>query len=529
MGNGYFRLVSIPDGFGLEIIPPSGGGEGVRLQDVAEFLHVRELSYDPIELKAAADSYKISVIPLGTDSCPIEHESFQLTIIGDSMEAVARFIPPSETGKRMTADQFLRELATRKVIYGYQTEVIEAHFNGKGIYAEDLSVAKGTPPTSGRDATIEYFFNTNNQVRPTVREDGSVDFFDLNLVNHCKAGDVLGRLTPEIPGKYGMNVMGGKIKPPDVRRLSLKFNAQAKLSPDRLTVIALVDGHVTLDEDKIVVSNILMLNNVDNSTGNIEFDGNVQVNGNIQSNFKVVVTGNVVISGVVEGAVVEAGGDIIIARGMNGMNKGILKAGGSIVSKFLESTTATAGKSVNSGAIMYSHVQAGEEVEVSGKKGMISGGHISAGLRITVKNLGSEMGINTIVEVGAAPAVKRRYHDLHKETAKALKEIRDVQPVLENFVNKHSKGIVFSDHHKKYMIQLAKDVQAKKIHVGAMNLEMQELQDARDKESRACVVITGMAFPGAKIVIGDSSMSVETKYHYCRFEKVRGDVKMTPL
>jgi uncharacterized protein (DUF342 family) len=529
MGNGYFRLVSIPDGFGLEIIPPSGGGEGVRLQDIAEFLHVRELSYDPIALKAAAESYKISVIPLGTDSCPIEDESFQLTIFGDNMEVVARFMPPSETGTRMTAKQFIQELAARKIIYGYQTEVIEAHFNGEGIYAENMLVAKGTPPTVGRDASIEYFFNTNNQVRPTVREDGSVDFFDLNLVNHCKAGDILGRLTPEVPGTYGINVIGNKIKPQDVRRLSLKFNAQAKLSPDRLTVIALVDGHVNLVDDKIVVSNILMLDNVDISTGNIKFDGNVQVNGNIGSNFKVIATGNVAISGVVEGAVVEAGGDIVIARGMNGMNKGILKAEGNIVSKFLESTTASAGKSVNSGAIMYSHVQAGEEVEVSGKKGMISGGHISAGLRITVKNLGSEMGTNTIVEVGAAPAVKRRYHDLQKETAKSLKEIRDIQPLLENFVYKHSKGFVFPENQKKYMIQLAKDVQAKKIHVGAMNLEMQELQDAMDKESRASVVVTGMAYPGAKIVIGDASMSVETKYHFCRFEKVRGDVKTTPL
>jgi uncharacterized protein (DUF342 family) len=79
------------------------------------------------------------------------------------------------------------------------------------------------------------------------------------------------------------------------------------------------------------------------------------------------------------------------------------------------------------------------------------------------------------------------------------------------------------------MIQLAKDVQAKKIHVGSLNLEMQELQEAMDKENKASVVITGVVHPGTKVVIGDASMSVEVDYHYCRFEKVRGDVKMTPL
>jgi uncharacterized protein (DUF342 family) len=529
MGNGYFQLVNIPDGFGLKIIPETEGGESVRLQEIAEFLHVRDLSYDPIALKEAADKNSICVIPLGTSNCPIENESFQLTISSDNMQAIARFIPPSETGKRMRADQFLQELADQKVTFGYQNEVIHKHFAGDGIYATDLIVAKGKYPTSGKDASIEYFFNTDSQVRPTIKEDGSVDFFDLNLVNHCKAGDILARLTPEVQGEYGMNILGNKIKPPDVRRLSLKYNAQVQLSEDKLSAISLVDGHVTLDEDKIIVSNVLMLTNVDNSTGNILFDGNVNISGNVQSNFKVVAGGNVVISGVVEGAVVEAGGDIVIARGMNGMNKGILKADGSIVSKFLENTTASAGKSVTSGAIMYSHVQAGEGVEVSGRKGMVSGGHISAGRRIAVKNLGSEMGINTIVEVGADPKVKHRYHELQKEIAKLLKEIRDIQPVMETFVKKHSKGVIFPESQKKYMIQLAKDVQAKKIHVGSMNLEMQELQDAMDKENRACVIITGIAHPGAKIVIGDASLSVENDYHYCRFEKVRGDVKMTPL
>jgi uncharacterized protein (DUF342 family) len=529
MSNGYFRLVNTPGGFGLKIIPQTGGGEAVHMQDIAEYLHVRDLSYDPIALRDAAGSNTACVLPLGSGNCPIEEESFQLSISSDSMEATVRFLPPSETGSRITESRFMQELQAYKVVYGLQTEVIKKHFNGEGIYATTLVVARGLSPKSGKDAQIEYFFNVNNQARPTIREDGSVDFFDLNIVNQCKKGDILARLIPETPGQPGMTVNGNKIKAPDVKRLSFKYNAQVELSEDRLSLKSLVDGHVALEEGKVVVSNVLTLNNVDNSTGNIDFEGTVQINGNVQSNFKVLAKGNVIISGVVEGAIVEAGGDIIIARGMNGKNKGVLKAEGSIVSKFLESATAYAGKMVTSGAIMYSEVQAGEEIEVSGKKGMVSGGHISAGSKITVKNLGSDMGVTTILEVGADPRVKQRYHELQKEIAKALKDIRDIQPILENFVTKHSKGVIFPESQKRYMIQLAKNVQSQKIHIGSMNLELQELQEDIDRESRACVVITGMAHPGSKIVIGDASLSVETNYHYCRFEKIRGDVKMTPL
>ena len=74
-------------------------------------------------------------------------------------------------------------------------------------------------------------------------------------------------------------------------------------------------------EDSVFVSDVLIVENVDNSTGNIEYEGNVQVNGNVCTNFRVKAQGNVEVNGVVEGAYIEAGENIIIARGMNGMGK----------------------------------------------------------------------------------------------------------------------------------------------------------------------------------------------------------------
>lgn len=49
-------------------------------------------------------------------------------------------------------------------------------------------------------------------------------------------------------------------------------------------------------------------------------------------------SGNVTINGIVEGATVTAGGDITINRGIQGTTKAIIKSGGNIVTKFIEST-----------------------------------------------------------------------------------------------------------------------------------------------------------------------------------------------
>jgi uncharacterized protein (DUF342 family) len=400
---------------------------------------------------------------------------------------------------------------------------------GEGIYCQDLICAQGILPRQGKDASIEYFFAENVQARPTLREDGSVDFFELNTVNHCRIGDLLARLTPEDPGEHGIGVDGNKIKPRDVRKLSFKYGPKIDLSEDRLTLHAATDGHVTIVDDKVMVSDILVVENVGISTGNLDFEGSIQINGNVQTNFRVKATGNIMIGGVVEGAYVEASGDIIISRGMNGMGKGSLQAGGSIISKYLEGVTATAGTKIESGAIMHSTVTAGEEIEVSGKRGLISGGHVSALRKISAKTLGAELGTNTIVEVGVNPETKARYHELQREIAARIKTIRDAQPLLENFVKRQASGVTFTEAQKEYMINLAKDVKRKRLEMGSMNLELRDLQSALDTNAKSEILVSGTVHPGTKIVIGDVSMAVQKPYQYCRFEKVRGDVKANPL
>ena len=61
---------------------------------------------------------------------------------------------------------------------------------------------------------------------------------------------------------------------------------------------------------------------------------------------------------------------------------------------------------------MHSNIMAGTEVHVDGRRGFISGGHVSATSVVSGKILGSEMGTDTVIEVGISPVVKKRYKDL---------------------------------------------------------------------------------------------------------------------
>lgn len=529
MQNGYFKLVKAPGGYGIRFYPPEDGGEEVRLSEVLSYLDTAGILYDAEQIKKYVLDSEGGICFLGRKDCPALNETYKLEISSDNMTAVARFYPPSDTGARITFDDFFSDLRVKNIVAGIQMDVLQDFFQSPGVYCTNLVVAKGREPRQGHDARIEYFFNTDVHVQPAVREDGSVDFFHLNVINHCKKGDMLARIIPEDPGEQGQNIMGVRLAPKNVKKAVLKFSNHIELSEDKSAIYSMVNGHVTLVDDKVFVSDVYEVENVDISTGNVEFEGSVQVNGNVASNYVVVAKGNVIINGVVEGAQVIAGGNIIIARGMNGMGKGMLQAGGNVVAKYIESATVKAEGYVETGSILHSEVSAGTEVTVSGKRGFITGGHVQAGNRVNVKNLGATMGAPTIIEVGVNAEIKAEYIQMQKEVMEAVKVIKNTQPVLVNFSEKRAKGMRFTPEQLKYIRETAKVLEEKKEELAVKNNKMQKLQLAIDSQRRADVAVTGVAYPGTTIIIGDVSMILQSEYRYCKFEKVDGDVKMVPM
>ena len=529
MRNAYFQLVNTPGGFGLKIFPALEGGEPIKLQELMNYLDVSKVNYDVNKLKQVIGASEEMVLELGTGPCPKVRENYVLHIAEDNMAAYARFFPASETADRMSVAEFENDMNFRQVKFGLQKNVLEKHFGGPGFYCRTLPIAKGKPARHGADAYIEYYFNTDVHAQPEQNEDGSVDYFHLNVVNHCKEGDLLAKLIPADEGEPGMDVRGNRLKPREVKRTNLHFGNNIILAPDRLSITSAVNGHVMLVGDQVFVSNVYEVENVDTSTGNIEFDGSVQINGNVATNFEVHASGNVVVNGVVEGATIIAGGNITIARGVNGMGKGLLKAGGNIIAKFVENATLEAEGYINTSSILHSQVSSGDSIVVTGKKGFITGGRVQAQNSIEVRTLGSNMGAATVIEVGANPKLKAEYLRLQKEIAEIFRAIKQGQPVVENFMQKKAQGARISPDQIKYVKETAAMIEAKKTELTEKNARMQELADQVSVDEHAAVLVTGEVYPGATIVIGDVSMNVQDSYKYCRFEKREGDVKMLPL
>ena len=533
MKNGYFQVVCGSNGTALKVFAPKDGGAAVSTKEVMEYLNRFGIKYDLHLLnKGVQDALSSQVgeyfFALNADPSLEIRESYQLFVSQDRMLVTARFYAPSVKGERMSLQEFVRDLSLKNIKFGIRTQELTDFFTNPE-YCTNIIVAKGEPPRHGQDARIEYYFETDLSAKPTLLEDGSVDFFHLNTVSHCKQGDVLAKLFPEDPGDYGRSVFDEKIKPRDVKRETLKFGRNITLSEDRRVITSDVSGHVTLVDGKVFVSDVLEVENVDNATGNIEYDGSVTVHGNVCSNFSIKAKGNIEVRGVVEGAYLEADGNIVIARGMNGMSKGSLKAGGNVIAKYIENAKVAAKGYVSTESILHSEVMAGTEIQVSGRKGFITGGRVCATNLIQVRTLGSPMGADTIVEVGADPQVKIRFQQLQKLMVENKKIIDSVQPVLASFAQKLSQGVKLKPDQVKYFQELLNTQKTKQQEQEDCMKEMQSLQAILDESANARVEVTGEVFGGTRICIADVSMVVKNSMNYCKFIKSQGDVKMTAL
>ncbi len=521
--NSYFQIINETSRTCIKLLSK---GEPILVNEVVEYLERHRIPFNLTELNKAILSLKDETrIELCRQKTYPIKEELKVTVSEDRMRATVRFYPPSNDGDLLNETELISELRHQGIVYGVIKEELDAFFKNRQ-YCTNIVLARGKEVRQGKDAHIEYLFNTDLKAKPTVNPDGSVDFFHLNIINHTKKGDCLARLHREDRGEEGMDVCGGIIRPKTVRKGLLRFGRNIELSEDKTEIYSLVDGHVTLVDNKVFVSNVMVVENVDLSTGDIEYEGNVQVNGNVTSNFRINAQGDVEVRGVVEGAEIIAGGNITIARGVNGKGNCFLQAGGNVIAKYIENGTVEARGYVQADCILHSRIMTGSEVRVGGKKGFIAGGYICATNMVDVKILGSELGANTTVEIGVPPEVKQRHEYLTEELNKDNKTIDSARPVLESAKNKMKNGIKLTPDQVKHVQELSNVVTRTKKNMESLMKELEQIEALLSIGSDAQIVVREKVYPGTKLVIADVSKVIKKPVQYCRFVKQNGDVTM---
>ncbi len=295
-------------------------------------------------------------------------------------------------------------------------------------------IAEGLPPVDGEDARLEPLAETikDRVLKPRERADGTVDMHDLGDVLTVEAGAELMRRHPPRPGKDGLTVTGERIahKPGEDCVLAVGEGSR-HAAEDANLLLATRAGIPCRSGDTMDVSEVLSLDRVDLSTGNVDFQGCVLVKGDVAEDMRVHATGDISIGGVVESAVVEADGDLLVHDGIIGHQidaaqsataelSARLRAGGDLVAKYAQNAELQSKQSVRIAKYLFhSQVTAGDVIWIGGERrpdGRLVGGKLVAGHSVQAGFIGAEAGTRTQIDLSPLVAEVQERLDALKAT-----------------------------------------------------------------------------------------------------------------
>ena len=356
----------------------------------------------------------------------------------NKMVAWAFLFPPVGEGGNFGASEIGKAMQDNHITSGIDAQML-VQIMQKKPYFELLPIAIGTPVIQGTEGSIHEYFAKELPFEVKIDEDGVADYKASNYVRQIMKGDVICDITLPMQGTEGMQVDGKAAKPRQIRNLKIPKGKNTELTEDGLHLIASIDGDLEYRNGVFEISPILVIpGDVDYKVGNINFNGDIRIKGDVRENFTVTATGAVIVDGLVEAACINAGGDLLITRGVVGDNRASIKSGGSIRVKFLENCVAYARESVYADCIMNSEIYSDNSINVLSGRGSVIGGSLTAAERIRARMIGAQSGRRTELTLGVLSAGKFDMQNLgvsHQEETQPLSaaeqpEKKDVVPDL---------------------------------------------------------------------------------------------------
>lgn len=533
--DGYFNIEEKDDGFYLEVFAPGTNGKAVTIEEVEENLRAKKVDqYNLAAIKSALASDEDNIFVKITDKYSDEQykgeKQYKVEVSEDRMTAYMTFYMTSEDQEySLDVDVLEREIRSRNVTYGIDMELLN-EIAIEREYNKPYLVAKGQPATDPILGSIDYKFKTTKDFAPEIDEQGNVNFHKLSVISTINEGDLLAVLTQTTPGIPGTNLNGLVINPKKGKPVRIKYGKNTKPNDDKTELYATKSGLVKIIDGKIMVNNVYEVpNHVGNSTGDVEFDGSVIVHGNVITGFTVKAKGDIEVMGVVEGATVIAGGNIVLHSGIQGMGKSHIECGGDLQTKFIEQANVNCSGDIYSEAILHSTVSCKGKITVEGKKGMISGGSVRAGISVSSRTLGSHMGTATDIVVGIDPIMLEEYNELNKSLPKMIEEADKLEKVIV-LLNKRKEMAGDLDAEKAEMYKSAvrnKVFLTNKIAISTKKVT--ELRGEVENRNAGTVRCAGVLYTGVRIGIGNVFYHVKDEIKYVSLYKDGADIKLTSL
>lgn len=428
-----------------------------------------------------------------------------------------------EDEQSYTKSEIIQYLHENQVIAGINESNVAAMCK-KRIYEREVKVAMSEKGEEGCNGHYEFFFD-NEEKKPTIRKDGSVDYRSMSLIQNVEEGDLLARYHPAMQGKPGRDVLGNSEKPltfKDLRPLTGKGISNEK-NPNEY--YATKSGKVEYDGDnKLAIVEVYEIQGDCDlaNHGVIEFNGDIVINGNVEAGVVIKAGKSLTIEGGVENVTIIAGGDVCLKRGMQGAGKGSIIAGGDVFTDFIEYATVKAEGNIQTNVILSSHVSAGKTVTLTGKKGLIAGGDVHGMLGINCMNAGNMSEIKTLLHAGIQPEISEQRIEIAGQYEAVSKELDEIVSGMAKILRVRQQTGELSEQLEKHLDELKK----KKDEVYVKSVKIKKQLDVVEKmvldAREAKIKISGNIYHGVIIGIDSHELVINRDTSFMEYTSQNG-------
>ncbi|MFN3604464.1 MAG: DUF342 domain-containing protein [Leptonema sp. (in: bacteria)] len=532
---GYFLLENHSGRAYLCIFPGSHPKNNVQWQEVRDRLNLFNIQYEENYVKDLVRKADGKWYEIGSWEEPESVDAeFEILINEDFTEAYIEITPPIYKGKWFTYEELKNKIRQKNIQIGVDEIFLKQlaerklpELKEQGDWKKKFLIAKAIPPEPSTNGRIQFYFDPNPHIRPKETENGRVDFRNLNVIQTCREEELLAEIIPPKMGKEGVDILGNPIPFTQPKNAVLEAGENTILQDGKL--FSKITGQVKIqtNEDhtyaKISVVEVLELENVDFSTGNIDFTGTVKVKNRVMDGFEIKAKGDIIIEKTVSNVKLYALSDIILNGGIVSYEGGTVYAEGNIYAKFIQNSQVTAKKNIYvEELIIHSEVMAGEEIHLEQGRGELIGGKTVCGKKIIAKKIGTIAEPYTLIYLGISPELLTQLTSLNWEIEKNKKMLLEIEK-NKNYLESHPEKLEKQwDFYEKLKLVYTKLQQ--KTENFLQQKEMLLYSEKGNKE--AMLQIQEVLYPNVELIFGAKSR----KYKQLKSPLMRkGYFKYDPL
>lgn len=393
-----------------------------------------------------------------------------LRIDADEITVSSTIFHQDFSGAPITVAALEKELLDLGVAIEIDPEAIDRVIRKAGVSGQpqpNTVLVRGRYPVNGKDGWLEYLVSTRDATG-TEDDAGRMDFKDRGTYPSVEPEQTIARLHEPTKGEGGIDIYGKTVPANEGHELHIHVGENVDLMDDGVTFVSKGTGIMTLERNTLSVSECLEISNhVDMGTGNVKVDtGSIKVMGNVLAGFRVEAPKNIVVMGSIESAEVEAGQSIEVQGGILMPDGGLVMARENVMVSYMNNAHVTAhGNIIFKNEISNSRIQALGHVRSEKGKGIIQGGVATCSLGMEVNELGTELGVQTIVGINLSTEDDQEAMAERKQLALEIKKIdkalgnADPKEILKKLPPEKRPAIVKVLKHRMDLAKRLKAVQ----------------------------------------------------------------------